>query len=223
MSTTLFRAATLSTNPTISSLILTAGAGGTTDGQVYNDSTQKSISVYENGIKQILSGVIFTQITDQTVTNTISETTIIGAGVGTTILPANFFIIGKTIRIRVGGIYSTPALGAIVTIKVKYGSTILANKSTTSLFGGASSLEFDGEVLITCRTTGITGTVVCHGDIEYATGITGTIAVDPLNNGGVVTTINTTTSNALDITVTWDSNTTTRIATSITTTIEVLN
>lgn len=174
--------------------------------------------------RQAVPGVLFTQTADKTVSNTVAETSVVGTGVGSMTLPANFFVAGKTLRIRIGGIYSTPAIATpSVTVKVKYGSTVLATVTTTSLLSGASNLEFDGEVAITCRTTGATGTVVAHGDIEYATGVAGTIAVDPLNNAGAATTIDTTASALVDITVTWDTATSTRIATSTVTTCEVIN
>jgi hypothetical protein len=193
------------------------------DGDMWGSTAQKAFYMYAAGMKQSAPGVIFTQTADKTVTNTVTETSIIGTGVGTLTLPANFFVAGKTIRLRVGGVYSTPALGGAVTVRVKYGATTLASVTTTSLLGGAASLEFDGEVLITCRTTGATGTVMTHGDIEYATGVSGTIAVNPLNNGGATTTINTTTSNLLDVTAQWDLATADRIAKSTVTTVEVLN
>lgn len=193
-------------------------------GDVWNDSTQKSISVYTDDIKEILSTTIFTQTADKVVSNTTSETSIIGTGVGSLTLPANFFVAGKTIRIRIGGIYSTPAIATpSLLIKVKYGSTVLASVTTTGLLSGASKLEFDGEVAITCRSTGSSGTVSIHGDVEYATGVGGTISVDPLNNAGGSATINTTTSNLLDITVTWDTATNTRNVTSTVSIVERLN
>lgn len=175
--------------------------------------------------RESLVGAIFTQTASKTITNTVTETSIIGTGVGYGLtLPANFFIAGKTIRLRIGGIYTTPALATpSVTIKVKYGSTVLASVTTSSLLSGATNLEFDGEVDITCRTTGASGSVMLHGDIEYATGVAGTIAVDPLNNAGATTTIDTTASNLLDVTLTWDSATSTRSATSTVTTVEVIN
>lgn len=175
-------------------------------------------------IQESIPGVLFTQTADKTVSNTVTETSIIGTGVGSITLPANFFVAGKTIRIKVNGVYSTPALATpSVTIKIKYGSTAVASVTTSSLLSGASNLEFDGNVLITGRTTGSSGTVMTGGDIRYATGVAGTSATDPLNNSGSTTTINTTTSNALDVTVTWDSATSTRSAKSIVSSFEVLN
>lgn len=193
------------------------------DGDTWNDSTQKALQTFLDGIKQTQVGCIFTQTADQTVTNTTTETTVLGTGVGTKTLPANFWVIGKTLRLRVGGVYSTPITGAVATIRVKYGTTTIATVSTTALLSNATDLEFDGEVTITCRTTGVTGAVITHGDIEYLTGTAGTLAVDPLNNAGSTTTIDTTTSNALDVTVQWDTASASKVVKSTICFIEVLN
>lgn len=168
--------------------------------------------------------LLFVQTADATVTNTITETTIIGSGIGSLIFPTNYFVVGKTIRLRIGGVYNTPILvTSSVTIKIKLNSVVVATVTTSSLFVGATNLEFDGEILLTCRTVGITGTVIVHGDIEYGTGVTGTIAVDSLNNAGNTTTIDTTIVNTLDVTIIWDTATTTRIAKSTITILENLN
>lgn len=214
--------ATASTAPlkfTLPGVPLTVAASG-----VMETDAERLYYTPTSTAREALVGCIFTQTANKTVTNTVSETSIIGTGVGYGLtLPANFFVAGKTIRLRIGGIYSTPIGAPSVTIKIKYGSTVIASVATTSLLSGASALEFDGEVDITCYTTGATGTVYSHGDIEYATGVGGTIAVNPLNNGGASTTIDTTTSNLLDCTIVWDSASTTRIVTSTITVVEVLN
>lgn len=199
-------------------VVLTVPVSGTLE----NDAN-KLYYTKNTAIREALPGVTFTQTADKTVTNTVAETSILGTGVGTLTLPANFFIAGKTIRIKVGGVYSTPGVATTLTIKVKYGATVIATIVTTALLAGAVALEFEVESLITCRTTGAGGTVMVHGHTQYSTGVAGTSALDPLNNAGVATVINTTTSNALDVTVQWDAATATRIVTSTITTVEVLN
>jgi hypothetical protein len=194
------------------------------DGNIWNDSTRKALVSYVNGVNQTISTVLFVQTADQTVTNTVSETTILGSGVGSLTLPANFLVAGKMLRVRIAGIYSTPSLVTpSILVKIKFGSTVLASVTTTSLLSGASSLRFSGEALITCRTIGSSGSVMVHGEIGYSTGVLGTIALDALNNNGVAVTVNTTSSNTLDVSVTWDAATTTRIAKSIVTVFEALN
>lgn len=168
--------------------------------------------------------LLFVSTADKTVSNTVAETSIIGSGVGSLSLSSNFLTVGKTVRLRIGGVYSTPTLATpSVLIKIKLGTVIIATVTTSSLFSGASNLEFDGEILLVCRSIGASGSVVVHGDIEYSTGIAGTISVDSLNNSGSETTIDTTISNTIDVTVSWDSSTSTRIVKATITTIEVLN
>lgn len=171
----------------------------------------------------ILVGAIFTQTADKTVSNTTSETTIIGTGVGTLTLPANFFVVGKTIRIMLSGVYSTVAVtGDTVTVKVKYGSTVIASKATSALLVGATNNYWWAEALITCRSTGASGSVQISGGIRYQVA-SSAIIEDELNNGVATTTINTTASSALDITVTHSAADTSNSVKSLVGSFEVLN
>lgn len=174
------------------------------------------------------SEVLFVQTADKTISNTVTETSIVGTGVGnlvtTMTLPANYLISGKTLRIKAGGVYSTPAIvSSSVLINIKIGGTVIATVTTTALLTSASNLKYEGELLITCRSTGQTGSVITHGDIEYAIGLAGQVAIDSLNNNGNTTTIDTTIDNLIDITIQWDSATTTRILKNITFLMERLN
>ncbi len=172
------------------------------------------------------TSVIFVQTADKTVTNTTSETSIIGTGVGSVTLSAGFFnAAGKSLRIKLGGIYSTPAIVASsVLIKIKLGSTVLASGTTTALATGASNLRFFGEASITCRTSGASGVLSIDSAIIYNVTGSDVPVLDPLNNGGAtITGIDLTGSLVFDITATWDTATTTRIAKSTVCTIEALN
>ena len=76
-------------------LQLTQHAGVTVDGSIWNDSTQKALQTSVSGIEQSLMGCIFTQTADQTIADTVTETTMFGTGVGTLTLPANFWTVSK--------------------------------------------------------------------------------------------------------------------------------
>lgn len=167
--------------------------------------------------------VLFTQTADKTVTNTTTETSLIGTGVGMLTLPANFFDIGRTIRVTMAGVYSTVAVtGDTVTIKVKYGSTVIATKATTALVTGGTNLAWEAEALITCRSTGTSGTVQIGGGLTYQIAAA-TAVYDELNNGVATSTLNTTTSNLLDITVTHSSASASNTVKSLVTSFEILN
>lgn len=198
-------------------------AASTTEGDFWSDSTQKSLATFTDGIKQMLSGCVFTQTADKTVANTLTETSIVGTGVGGLTLPANFFVAGKTVRITMSGVYSTVAVtGDTVTIKIKYGSTVLASKATTALVTGGTNLAWFADALITCRSTGASGTVQVSGGIRYQ--IAGSAIIeDELNNGVTTTTLDTTASGLLDVTVTHGAANASNTVKSLVSSFEVLN
>lgn len=204
-------------------IVNVANAALSTDGAIWNDSTQKAAGVFESGIKQMLTGCIFTQTADKTIANTTTETSMVGTGVGGLTLPANFFVAGKTIRISMSGVYSTVAVtGDTVTIKIKYGSTVLASKATTALVTGGTNLAWFAEALITCRSVGSSGTVQVSGGVRYQ--IAGSAIVEnELNNGAAKTTLNTTTSNLLDVTVTHSAANASNTVKSLVGTFEIIN
>lgn len=210
-------------------LALKPRAGLTGDGDIWYDSTQKAMQVFVDGIEQTLVGVIFTQTADKSVTNTTTETTIIGTGVGGLALPANFWVAGKTIRIRIGGVYSTvAATGDIVTIRVKLDAVVIALKATSALLTGATNLSWWGQVDITCRSTGATGTVQARGSVRYQITAVGGVAEDELDDptgaaGTATATIDTTQGDTLDVTVQHSAANASNTVKSICATVEVLN
>lgn len=169
---------------------------------------------------------LFVQTSDKTVTNTVTETSMLGTGVGSLTLPAGYFdAAGKVLLVDISGIYSTPAVVASsVLIKIKIGSTVLASGTTTALATGATGLRFSGKSFITCRTSGASGVLSIDAAINYNVSGSDIPVSDPLNNGGsTITGIDLTGSLAFDITATWDLATTTRSATSTVTILRSLN
>lgn len=167
------------------------------------------------------SGTIFTQTAGATVTNTTTETSILGTGVGSKTLASGFFTAGKTVRLKVSGLYSTVAIPGNVIVRVKLGSTVIASATTSAFVTGASSDYFDFETTITCRTTGGSGTVMSNGIVSYA-GATGPV-FDAVNNGGSTATVATNASQVLDVTVEWDGADAGKVIKTTTCVIEGLN
>lgn len=156
----------------------------------------------KTAIREAIPGVLFVQTADKIVTNTVTETSIVGTGVGTLTLPPKFFVAGKTIRIMMSGVYSTVAVtGDTVTIKIKYGSTVLASKATSALVTGGTNLFWSAELLITCRSVGGTGTVQVSGGVIYQIAGSATVE-DEINNAVGTSTLDTNTNALIDVTVT---------------------
>ena len=179
-----------------------AAPGSPVDGDIWNDSTQKALIEFVDGIKQNITGCIYSLTADGTVTDTNAEGVIYGTGVGTITLPANFFIAGKTLRIKASGWFSNTDGAQNIIFKVRLGGvggTIMGQTAALAV-GVADSYRFwKLEEEITCRTTGAPGTFYAQGHvIADAATIT---ASDMLSMPNAATT-NVTTTGALDVAVT---------------------
>lgn len=152
-----------------------------------------------------------TQSGGKTVTNTAAETSALGTGIGSRMVQANTLNVGNRIMIRGRGVYSTPVLGLGVSIiiRVKIGSTVVAQVTTTSVTLGVTGQAFKFECELVVIATGATGKVVCGGEASY-TIAPGSKVFDDLDNAGAETTVDTTASQMLDVTLQWDAASTSR-------------
>lgn len=208
----------LQVNGSVSFLAITA-PGSPVNGGMWYDSTQKSHTQFAAGIAQYGTSIIFTETADQTVQNTAVETTMIGTGVGTTTLPANFWTVGKSIRLRVRGLIQFSGAGSGATFKCKFGSIVLAT-SAALVFAGTSASPgtiSDLDVIVTCRSTGATGTLMAQG--FYTNQILG-LAAGVISAAAV--TVDTTASSVIDMTITWTTASATRIHKTTNVLVEVL-
>lgn len=132
-----------------------------------------------------------------TVANTGSETSIIGTGSGSLTLAAAYLTAGKTIRVTAFGFISntgTPTLN----IKFKLGSTIICATGAVTTTSGLTTALLSVDLLLTCRTTGATGTVIASGVMGIGAVNAGLYPVS-----GAVVTVDTTGTLAVGLTATW--------------------
>lgn len=164
------------------------------------------------------TSALFIQTATQTVTNSAVETGIVSnTGSGSYVLPANFFTVGKSLILRGKGTHSSPG-GAQITIRVKFGSTVIMTTGTVNS-GVDTDAQFEIEAFITCRTVGASGTVMGQG-FYNENGSTPTV-FEMTNT--TTTTIDTTASQTVSITAQWDSASTSRSISMTNFYIEVLN
>lgn len=172
-------------------------------------------------LSESIVGCIFTQTTDVSVINTVSETNIIGTGTGTTTIAANLFSIGKTIKIKSQGYIKNTGTPTIQ-IKLKAGSTVLLDSGAITMSTlSDTNTSFNSEFLVTCRTAGNSGTISPQGSFTYSDS-SQNLKTIPLFATSTIT-LNTTSSQALALTVTWGTADTNNAITSTNTTIEILN
>lgn len=176
----------------------TSVASLTSNGVVRTSGNNATFSVDTNPYRTLL----FAQTATSTVANTTTETSLFSTGVGSATIAAALLIPGKTISVIGGGIFSTTITPGNLTIKVKMGGVTIATGTITNLVGSQTNDPFEIGCQIVCYTNGATGTVMVNGNMNYQSGTLqrGFVA---LNNTGATTTINTTTSNLIDISATW--------------------
>lgn len=151
------------------------------DGDIWNDSTFKILISNTSGINQKIVGNIFTQTADKTFSNTTTQTSLVGTGQGTNTLPANFWTVGKTIEIIVVGIFSRT--NGNFTYQLKLGSTNILTSITQSPTTQTNE-TWIARMWVTCRSTGVTGTVIAGGEIgmpissSFSLPLSGTITID---------------------------------------------
>lgn len=130
------------------------------------------------------SSTLFSQTQAVTVVNTTNELTLVGTGSGSVTIPPNFFTAGKVLRFEGIGIHSAAAAPTI-RLRVYFGNTVMLD-TTAVTTGNSTNNNFRVFGLITCYTTGATGTFWAQGMyMEEATAAnifsmanTGTIQID---------------------------------------------
>ena len=180
--------------------IAIAAPGSPLDGESWNDSTRKARAVSEAGITQNLVGCIFTGTADATVGNTTTETSIMPTGIGTLTLPANFWTIGKSVRIRLRGIISKGTTSVTRKYTLYHGAVTIKTNTTAAGTTAITNQGWEFEAVLTCRSTGATGTIMAHMR-QFHYGLS-----DPTMELTATTTIDTTASALLDYKFQWSAN-----------------
>jgi hypothetical protein len=105
---------------------------------------------------------IFTQTNTTTVADTATSTTLLGTLIGSSTLPASFFAVGKTIKIFVSGTYNQDSGSQDCALKLTIGG-VGVGTITFSHNGGLTTVYYDAEFTLTCRTVGASGTLQFMG------------------------------------------------------------
>jgi len=188
-------------------------------GDFWYDTTQKTFASRVNGATSYLSGVIFNQNSSVTVANTTTETSLLGTGLGSATLPANFATVGRSIRVRSYGYISntdTPS----ATLRIKVGSVTILT-STETLPSGLSNALVEFDFTFRFATIGATGTIIGQGSTKITPGAFVSSVGRPLVMTEPVT-IDTTVGNLLDVTYEWGTASDSNTITMTNATIEVL-
>lgn len=103
---------------------------------------------------------IFAQTATVTIANTAAETSMIGSGVGRTLISSRFFFPGRTLRYKMKG-YVSALNGVTATLRIKLGSVVLVESVGTHV--SITQVEFDVEFDMVCREEGESGLIIGQG------------------------------------------------------------
>jgi hypothetical protein len=183
-------------------------------------STEKlsAILIEEEVTTTTVNKALHTNTTIETIANTAAETSAFG---GAITVPAGYLKAGRILRIKGKGVYSTPGFGVDITIRLKMGATTIASAVTTSLLNNADDEAFELEVDVPCHTVGASGLLSVIGYANYSASI-GRV-FDDISTGASGASIDTTVSHDLDLTLEWDTATTSREVKVLSASVELIN
>lgn len=150
-----------------------------------------------NYLLKVAGPLRFSQTQSVTVVNTVAETTLIGAGIGTLTIPANAMAPGSSFSGVALGFHSASGNPSI-RIRVYLNSTVILDTGTVTS-GNSSNATWEFRGWVTCRTAGKTGTIMAQGFYIESAG--GTNLFGMVNNNPI--TIDTTIAQTMNATVQW--------------------
>lgn len=175
-------------------------AAATTDGGLQRESNQEKLYAYANGIGGWLDKCLFSQYATVTQSGIVTAQSLASATArGTRTLPANFFKLGKVLKFRLCGRYTTDAAAGNATVSILLGGTTFRTTGSFAMDASSTNQPWEIEGEIVCQSTGATGTV--EGVAWWAhgiTGATGNFNIEPMAGTGAVT-VDTTASAAFDV------------------------
>jgi len=175
-----------------------AGAGQVDNSILIGNSLQTIVKIGAYTITNGIAAVGFLGTANVTVANTVVETSLLGAGVGSLVIPAGRLSVGSTIRLRMRGVIADTALPTLQ-IRLKLNGTTYIDSGATALTALAGTHGWMYEADLTVRTAGAGGTAIGNGFCMVSTPTPPDL--DSTNTGTIA--IDTTAAQTLDVTAQW--------------------
>jgi hypothetical protein len=172
-------------------------------GAMYYSTSTNSFRCYQNNVWVSCIGGLLTANTSIPGGNTVANTNTETNFASNYSLPANYCQPGRVIRVIAQGVFSTASGNPQITLKLKFGSTVIGASPTGALVGSLSNREWRMEYQITCDTTGASGTVEGQGIVFFFTAAAASNDEEMLNTGTV--TVDTTSAQTLQLSWTWST------------------
>jgi hypothetical protein len=147
---------------------------------------------------------LFVGTANASVSNTTTETSLMPSGQGSLTLGANFFSVGRVLRFQAKGLFSTAIVPGTLNLRFKLGSVTVMLTGAQTPTGALDQTVWEVNGLVACRTTGASGTVRGQADFYHEVALVGSPVSWAMRTTANVT-LDTTASNAIDLTAEWNT------------------
>ena len=171
----------------------------------WNGSAFQTAKIKGSVIKGGMAPGLFAQTDDGTsIENTTTETSLLGSGVGSLLIPADSWIKGQSYHFQVTGTINANVNDS-VHIRLKSGATTLLSGGASILFAITGGLYFEYNIYFTCREIGGPGVGILEGTgtFQMKVNTSTQYRCNPIDASNT-TTFTTTGNNTLDITAEWN-------------------
>lgn len=181
--------------------------------QVYSSSNADALVDFSAGSKSVYitqpghrkgTPVIFIFVSTGQVTNTTTESSVLGSGIGTLTFPGYSLFLGRTIRIQAYGILSTALVPGTLRIKIKLGTTVILDTGAQTPASSLTDLIWKIDAIITVRAVGSVTTVIGQGAFEHQTSALAAMLTWAMTNTAAIN-VDLTASQTLDVTAEWST------------------
>jgi hypothetical protein len=185
----------------------------------------KSNAWYGPGGSSSNIGLLYAMMGITQATNTTSVVSLMPSGVGSSTLPANTLTSGKVLRLHLEGTAGTQSSSpGNFTISFLIGGTTVGTATITNLTANIFSEHWEMDYNIQCPTPGTSGTVYATGAVKFANSVSQGVnyLIYDMTSINAVT-INTTTTQTLDVRCQWATGSTSNSWKCYSATLEALN
>ncbi len=182
-------------------------ADGTPTGTFADDLFFQRNSLWTRNTNTIVrqKGLMYNSLNDVTVTNTVTATSIVDASgffYSNMTFVENYLAPSQVLRLKAGGYYTATHTDRTITLQIRYGGTTLVSAPVTLTSAAGTDNSWYVEAVFVLRTIGASGVIKGSGILSYTNAGTITSLERALKCD---TTINTTTSNTMDVRVVWNA------------------
>ena len=152
---------------------------------------------------EILGNMVLSANTSIPAGNTVANTTTETAFASSGSIPANTLAAGSVVRIKLWGTYGTTVVSPNLTGKLKIGSQALLNTGALSAAINLSNAGWFADASIVVQSIGGSGVIDAQGFAEFASAATTGLSVNVPNTSTF--TVDTTTTQAITVTIQWSA------------------